>query len=233
MPNKITIEWPKAYRVIRSIYPPIHLFEDLADPADWEAISSVEEKTNPRVREQTGIIGKVPVEQRVAGPGASYVMAPFVHCSTDNPSRFSDGTFGLYYAASEENVALAETIHHFEKLMSASNEPEGWISDFRVLVGSFQGELIDINDAPECLDPKSYQESQALGAHYRATGANGLCWNSVRYENGQCIALYRPHIIPIPKQGNHYNYHWNGKRCDMIKLYDNDDELPIPFKVLD
>lgn len=27
------VQWPKTYRIIRSIYPPIDLFEDIADPA--------------------------------------------------------------------------------------------------------------------------------------------------------------------------------------------------------
>ena len=29
------IEWPSAVRIIRSLYPPIDLFEDIADPNDW------------------------------------------------------------------------------------------------------------------------------------------------------------------------------------------------------
>jgi hypothetical protein len=40
------IEWPKAVRIIRSIFPPIDLFEDIADPADWPLLVSAEMKTN-------------------------------------------------------------------------------------------------------------------------------------------------------------------------------------------
>lgn len=60
---------------------PIDLFEDIADPRDWEALVSVEAKTNPRIRFEIGDLGKVPSGRRVAGPGATYVMAPFVDCS--------------------------------------------------------------------------------------------------------------------------------------------------------
>ena len=38
------------------MYPPIDLFEDIADPADWELIAAAEAKTNPRVREEIGAI---------------------------------------------------------------------------------------------------------------------------------------------------------------------------------
>ena len=46
--------WPRSVRIIRSIYPPIDLFEDIADPADWEALASAEAKFNPRIRDSVG-----------------------------------------------------------------------------------------------------------------------------------------------------------------------------------
>ena len=39
-----TIEWQDAVRIIRSIHPPIDLFEDIADPADWPLLISAEQK---------------------------------------------------------------------------------------------------------------------------------------------------------------------------------------------
>jgi hypothetical protein len=58
------IDWPDSYRIIRTIYPPVDLFEDIADPADWELIASAEAKTNPRVRDQIGDLSLVPVDWR-------------------------------------------------------------------------------------------------------------------------------------------------------------------------
>ena len=85
------VEWPSAVRIIRSLYPPIDLFEDIADPADWPLIISAALKTIPRLMETIGNLDLVPPARRVAGPGASYLMAPFTHVSVDRPSRFSDG----------------------------------------------------------------------------------------------------------------------------------------------
>ena len=130
------VTWSRTVRIIRTIHPPIDLFEDIADPADWEALASAEAKFNPRIRESIGDLSKVPVARRVTGPGASWVMAPFVHCSPLRPGRFSDGSFGLYYAGDRTEVAIAETVHHHARFMSATEETPGWTSQFRELIGS-------------------------------------------------------------------------------------------------
>ena len=100
-----TIEWQGAVRIIRSIHPPIDLFEDIADPADWPLLISAEQKTNPRLMENIGNLDLVPQERRVGGPGATYLMAPFTHVSHDRPTRFSDGSHGVLYAGNSFEVA--------------------------------------------------------------------------------------------------------------------------------
>ena len=44
-----TIEWQDAVRIIRSIHPPIDLFEDIADPADWPLPVSYTHLTLPTI----------------------------------------------------------------------------------------------------------------------------------------------------------------------------------------
>lgn len=74
------VEWPQAWRIIASRYPPIRLFERLTpDPAVWDALIALEQLTNPRIRDEVGDISLVPPDERVSGPGASYVMASFTH----------------------------------------------------------------------------------------------------------------------------------------------------------
>ena len=103
------VGWKGAIRIIRSVFPPIDLFEDIADPVDWPLIISAEQKTNPRLMETIGNLSLVPEARRVAGPGASYLMAPFTHVSIDRPSRFSAGTFGVLYAGRVFLVAQVVT----------------------------------------------------------------------------------------------------------------------------
>ena len=214
------VQWPGTYRIIRSIYPPIDLFEDIADPRDWEALVAVEAKTNPRIRDEVGKLAKVPAARRVSGPGASLLMAPFVHCSTARPGRFTDGSYGIYYAGESEEVAVAETIHHHQKFMQATSQPPGWTSDFRVLIGSIDRILDDVNAVPDVLHPTDYSASQREGRRLRDEGSDGLLWNSVRMSGQRCIGIFWPDVVPVPMQGRHYCYHWNGARVDFVRQYD-------------
>jgi hypothetical protein len=147
-------------------------------------------------------------------------MAPFVHCSPLRPGRFSDGTFGLYFAGDSTEVAIAETIHHHTKTMLATAEAPGWTSQFRELIGSVNVDLDDVSGLADLLHPDDYAASQVFGAQRRAAGSNGVTWPSVRYPGGTCIAAFWPDVVPIPTQGGHFAYHWNGTAVDYVKRLD-------------
>ncbi|GAA4039588.1 RES family NAD+ phosphorylase [Sphingomonas rosea] len=217
-PRTRLVEWPAARRIIRSLFPPIDLFEDLADPADWPLLLAAEAKTNPRLAASVGALDLIPPERRVAGPGASLVMAPFTHVSTDRPSRWSDGSFGLLYLADSFETALAETIHHFERFMARTREPAGWTSQFRELVVpvTVRAEVVGKARA-DLLDPDDYAASQAHGAERRAAGVEALLWPSVRAHGGECLALFWPDLCGLPVQARHLDYHWDGARVDYVR----------------
>ena len=215
------VKWQSAIRIIRSLFPPIDLFEDIADPADWPLIISAEQKTNPRLAETIGALDLVPASRRVAGPGASYLMAPFTHVSADRPSRFSDGSYGVLYAGDCFEVALFETVHHHTLFMARTHEPPGWTSQFREIVLSIDASLHDLRGGnaafATALDPKDHAESRRLGAGLRAAGSNGLVYPSQRFEGGQCAGLFYPNCAGSPIQGRHLDYHWDGARVDMVR----------------
>lgn len=215
------VAWRGAVRIIRSIFPPIDLFEDIADPADWPLLIAAEQKTNPRLMETIGHLDLVPPERRVSGPGASWLMAPFTHVSPDRPSRFSDGRFGVLYAGDRFEVALLETVHHHGRFMRATAQPAGWTSQFREIVLEIDAALHDLRglgqDAAEVLDPVDYAGSQQLGARLRAAGGQGLAYPSVRCAGGDCAGLFYPDLARNPVQGRHLDYHWNGERVDLYR----------------
>ena len=39
----------------------------------------------------------------------------------------------------------------------------------------------------------------------------------MRADGGECAAIFWPNLIPIPLQGDHYDYHWDGVRVDMVR----------------
>jgi hypothetical protein len=213
------VDWRGAVRIIRSAFPPIDLFEDIADPAAWPLLLAAEQKTNPRVMEAIGRLDLVPPARRVSGPGASYLMAPFTHASADRPSRFSDGSFGVLYAGDRFEVALFETVFHHQLFMAGTNEAPGWTSQFREIVMEVGADLHDLREggSPEALDPDDYAAGQQLGAELRGRGSDGLVYPSVRYSIGACVALFYPDLAQHPLQGRHLDYHWNGARVDYVR----------------
>ena len=224
------VRWRRTYRLIRSIYPPIDLFEDIADPADWELIANAEAKTNPRVRDALGAIRLVPVERRVSGAGASWVIAPFCHVSRDRPSRFSEGSYGVYYAGNRFEVALHETVYHYERFMRATDEAPSQ-ADFRELVGSIDRRLHDIRKDDrftDALDADDYTASQRLARRMRdGEDSDGIVYPSVRYPAGEAIAAFWPDVISIPTQARHLCYRWNGAQIDAYLVYGAEDWTPF------
>ena len=210
--------WTGAVRIVRSAYPPIDLFEDIADPEDWPLLISAEQKTNPRLMDSIGNLDLVPPRRRVGGPGASYLMAPFTHTSSDRPSRFSDGRLGVLYIASDFETAVHETIHHHGRFMAATKQVPGWTSQFRELVMEVKGDLKDLREikAATLLDPDDYGPAQAFGAAVRVRNDQGIVYPSVR-GCGDCVGLFFPDLARAPMQRRHLDYHWNGESVDLVR----------------
>lgn len=218
---KRRVRWRGARRIIRSSHPPIDVFEDIADPADWPLLLAAEQKTNPRLMETLGALDRVPPGRRVGGPGASWLMAPFTHASPDRPSRFSDGGHGVLYLAQRFETALFETMHHHARFMARTDEAPGWTSQFRELVMELDAVLHDLRGGDAAfapaLDPDDYGPAQALGRALRAGGSDGVVYPSVRDPGGECAGLFYPDLVRNPVQGRHLDYHWDGARVDLCR----------------
>jgi hypothetical protein len=214
------VRWTKARRIIRSMFPPIDLFEDIAAPEDWPLLIAAEQKTNPRLMPGLGTLDLVPPKRRVGGPGATFLMAPFTHVSTDRPSRFSQGNYGVLYAGNRFETALFETMHHHARFMTRTHERSGWTAQFRELILGVDARLHDLRGNPACsaaLDPDSYTEAQRLSESLRASRSDGLVYPSPRDPAGECIGLFYPDLVTNVSQGRHLDYHWNGTRIDLYR----------------
>ena len=210
------VRWREAWRIIASRYPPIALFERVSDdPAVWDVLIELEQATNPRMRDEAGEIALVPPERRVTGPNASWVMAPFTHVNR-NGSRFSDGSYGVYYAARSLQTAVKETGYHFARFAADSNDPPRR-EDMRVLLGHINATLHDVaklNDRAKrlILDSKSYAYSRPFALKLRDGGSDGIVYPSLRDEGGLCIAAFWPDVAGVPMQERHLQYEWDGRR---------------------
>jgi len=206
------IHWKSAVRIIPSIFPPADLFKRVAAPADLDAVHAIEGAFNPRLRAASEDAPAPSRDERAVGPGASYIMAAFAHVSPDG-SRFSNGTFGVFYAAQRESVAIAETRYHRERFMRATHEAPCEL-DMRVLSVTVKAQLHDLRGMraimPDVYRLTDYTASQMLGGLLRAGGSNGVVYDSVRLDGGRCAGVFRPRALAHCRERKHLRYVWDG-----------------------
>ena len=214
------VRWQPCYRIVASRFPPVSLFEDVADPADLDAVYAIEAMTNDRLRDEIGDLALVPPEDRVSGPGTSAIMAAFTHLNPEG-SRFSDGSFGLFYAASTIDTAVAETRHHRTRFMTFTREPAQEL-DMRVYAVDLDAMLHDIRamraEYPALYAAESYAAGQALAVELRSQGSDGIAYQSVRHPGGECAAVFRPRLLANCRQERHLCYIWDGRA--IVTIYE-------------
>jgi hypothetical protein len=206
--------WKPCHRLIASRYPTVSLYDAIADPADLEAVFAIEALTNPRIRNELGQLQLVPAEERLSGAGSTPIMAAFTHLNPDG-SRFSDGSYGVYYAAQDLGTAIAEVSHHRALFLSRTAEPPIDI-DLRLITAPLDAPLHDLRglrrSAPQLYDPTDYRAGQALGRQLRAAASWGVLYHSVRQRGGLCAGLFRPRALKPAKETAHIALHWDGQR---------------------
>ena len=210
--------WQPCYRIIASRFPPIALFEEVADPAELDAVYAIEAMTNDRLRDEVGTLALVAPEDRVSGPGTSVIMAAFTHLNPDG-SRFSDGSFGVFYAARAIETAVAETRYHRARFMAYTHEPAQEL-DMRVYAVDLEAMLHDLRSLrdshPALYAEDSYVASQALAKDLRAQGSEGIAYQSVRHVGGECAAVFRPRLLANCRQERHLCYVWDGRAISTV-----------------
>jgi hypothetical protein len=212
------VRFSPCYRIVASRLPTIHLFERVAPAEDWSALYELESMTNPLIRNEKGELELVAPEDRVGGPNASIVMAPFTHLSREG-TRFTDGTFGAFYAAESLETSIAETRYHSEIFLRATKEAP-MEQEKRCYIADVSCELHDIRarrrELPDIYDPDGYSASQKLGRELRTAGSNGIAFESVRRAGGQCVAIFRPRLVQNVRQGIHLRYAWDGRSITRV-----------------
>src|SRR5215217_2105786 len=109
------------YRLIASRYPPVGVFDDLAADKDELAMAFLlESATNDRLAILSRRLPRLPENEIVQGPGATMVMAAFLHADHAG-GRFTDGRLGAWYASFDVDTAIAETVHHSTRRLRLSD----------------------------------------------------------------------------------------------------------------
>lgn len=211
------LHWAPCHRLVASRFPTVGLYDSIARPEDLEVVFAIEALTNPRLRQELRALSLVPVADRVIGPGATLVMAAFTHLNPEG-SRFSDGSYGVYYAALTLETAITEVSHHRARFLARTAEPPIDI-DLRWIKADLATHVHDIRAASaptsaalaEVYHPDHYGASQVLGRALRKLGSAALAFDSVRHPEGQCVAVFVPKVLTRARAAGHLGLHWDGK----------------------
>jgi hypothetical protein len=216
------------YRLIADRYPPVGVFDDLTADKDEAATAFLlESATNDRLAILARRLPLLPASEIVQGPGATMIMAAFLHAD-ETGGRFTDGRLGAWYASFDVETAIAETIYHSTRRLRLSSGAFPSNIQMRELVAGIDCELIDIRgqqkSRADLYHPQNYSASQKFGIDLRwqptGRGENGIVYNSVRRADGTNVCIYRASLIILPVNlAGLYEYRWDASgQASVLRL---------------
>jgi RES domain-containing protein len=203
-PVTAAVRWKACFRVTSWQARPEAVFEAVTDPADLEDVLAVL---------AAGAPARVDPAKAATGPGAGWVMLPFLRFG---PTRFSDGNrYGVFYAGRVQATAIAETTYHYARFLAASHEPPTFLG-VQMLRCSVKGTMVDIRGAqvarPDLYDPDpaNYGPAQHWADGLHRAGQDGIVYDSVRHRGGSCVAVFDPRCVTGCRRVGSLVYEWDG-----------------------
>lgn len=176
------------------------LFDDLTDDqAEWLLAQKVEAEVRPpSYRSPTPIIDR-PFEDAA---WFNAIVWPFRHWQA---SRFSDGSYGVWYGSESVETTVFESAYHWYRglLCDAGFERETVIAERKVYLVACGAALLDFRKATaehrDLLHPSDYAFPQSVGARIHHEGHPGLLIQSVRRRAGENFAIFNPGVLSNPR----------------------------------
>jgi len=187
------------YRNIVSLRVSQDLFDDLSDdPQAWQSAQMLELQTKPAVFESSQPVIDRPFEQADWENAIGY---PFKRSSV---SRYSDGSFGVWYGAGSIETTVHETGYHWKNhlLADAGYTQPGIVMQRKVYQVQCDALLIDlkpkIQQYPAILHPTDYTLTHQIGSTIYREGHPGLLTGSARDANGEVYAIFNAKVLSQP-----------------------------------
>lgn len=177
------------------------LFDDLTDnPEEWLLAQRVEDQVKPPpYRSHTPVIHR-PFED---AEWFNAIIWPFKHWQT---SRFSDGSFGVWYGCDAVETCVFESAYHWYRglLCDAGFENETIIGERKLYSVACDAALLDFRQVahekyPDLLHKTDYTFAQSIGTRIHREGHPGLLTASVRYPDGESYAVFNSAVLSNPR----------------------------------
>lgn len=195
-----------------------NLFDDLSsNEAEQKLAQQVEgEVKPPPYRSRTPIIAR-PFED---AQWFNAITWPFKHWQT---SRFSDGTYGVWYGSESVETTVYESAYHWHRtlLSDAGFERLPVLAERKVYSVACAAALLDLRKAaqhyPDLLHPSDYTLCHAVGARLQREGHPGLISQSARRREGENIAIFNPGVLSNPRPNCQLTYRLQGDQIAVEK----------------
>jgi hypothetical protein len=193
------------YRLVPSRYPPVLAFESVAAADDLDAVMELEGWTNDRlVLERVARLHKT--EWVYGVPNASVIMASFLHGGPTG-LRFTSAALNGWCASLALRTAIAEVAHHLRR-EAVNMRVRSLTLHYRTYTAKLAGTYQDIRGMaaarPELYKADDYTASQTFGEALRASGGDGILYDSVRHVGGTNVVVLRPKNVRDVVMGRHY-----------------------------
>lgn len=200
-------------RNIVSLHRSQDLFDDLSDdPAEWLLLQRLEDEVKPPpYRSHQPVIDR-PFEDAA---WFNAIAWPFKHWQA---SRFSDGSYGVWYGSESVETTVHESAYHWFRglLCDAGFERAPVVAERKVYAVACGAALLDFRQAtpgfPELLHPADYGFTHTVGARIHREGHPGLLIQSARRPLGENFAVFNPGVLSNPRLGCQLTYRLDGER---------------------
>jgi len=194
------------YRNIVSVRVTENLFDDLTDDhEDWQTAIELELQTKPATYTSITPVINRPFEEAAWNEAIGF---PFKEWSR---SRYSDGTFGVWYGSDSLETTIHETVYHWRNslLADAGFTGAGIKIERRVHLVRCDAALIDlrilVRKHPALVDAADYALSQQVGGRLHREGHPGLVTVSARCK-GDVYAILNPAVLSNPRPTCYLTY---------------------------
>ena len=189
-----------------------NLFDDLSgDPAEQALAQQVESAVKPlQYHSPTPVIHR-PFEE---AEWFNAIGWPFQHWQS---SRYSDGSFGVWYGADSVETTVYETAYHWYHgvLLDAEGySGESVAIERKVYNVACDALILDLQPSvgkfPALLHKTDYAFTQQVGARLQREGHPALVTPSVRYPEGLGYAVFNDAVLSNPRVNCMLTYRLKG-----------------------